>query len=563
MQPCARLSALVTKGTVHSGVLLVSAILLLAASTATSASDAGLDFESGKFGHVFYDDEPKNLTISMTGRAESFRGTIEVDVRSPYGDIVTSEASPISFVSGQTVRDAITLQTSLRGVFRVSARLRGDDGDVVVERTTTVGVVARPLTPGIDDASAVGYYFSPTRDDLARSHQIAQQFEDLGVKWVRLNYSWSDDRPERPDTSSPGWLDTAEYEAWVDVLRAHGIQVMAQITGLARWASSRPDATSPSEDTGRPLYELVMPRDADWHLFVRTFVARMRGRVTHFELLNEPDGHVFWLGTPDEYAALVRMTSAAMKAVNPAARLVVNFANAIEDDFPDALLSQSPGDVDIYGFHYQDGEWAATVKADLEQRGLAKPFWNTESYGDTTLYDGADRMFSHWLRQRAAGAERSFHFVYNMHWNDSSPDFIARFGCYPVNVDYTLREHGAALRTLSDRIGRAPFLFQFDLDRRGEMTGFAFGGATSPVVALLRGNTPAWDASPRRDAIIRLPLGYRSVQVVDLMGNEQTVRARHGRRVRIPLHGNPVFLSGIRSEDVAKMRLVGFVRRAR
>jgi hypothetical protein len=55
---------------------------------------------------------------------------------------------------------------------------------------------------------------------------------------------------------------------------------------------------------------------------VRLLAERYRGRIKSWELWNEPDNRDYWLGTAEEYAALLRAGAAAVREADPNARVV-------------------------------------------------------------------------------------------------------------------------------------------------------------------------------------------------------------------------------------------------
>jgi hypothetical protein len=74
---------------------------------------------------------------------------------------------------------------------------------------------------------------------------------------------------------------------------------------------------------GAPSYTCP-PADLDaWKQMVATLVAHTRGVIDTFEILNEPDGHWAFTGTPADYAALLRAGHDAITAANPHAKIAI------------------------------------------------------------------------------------------------------------------------------------------------------------------------------------------------------------------------------------------------
>src|SRR5262249_22679403 len=162
-----------------------------------------------------------------------------------------------------------------------------------------IAIVPLPPVPGFDDRSAVGYFAAPQEDgvydETPIADDIAGEMQDLGIKWVRYGYSWNRDaRRYRPDTSDPSWLDTSAYETWVDTYRAHGMKVMANLSSTARWASTQADNDNPITYQGQPtglgyIWGAATPVTADYQLFLQTMQSRLAGRISDWEIWNEPE----------------------------------------------------------------------------------------------------------------------------------------------------------------------------------------------------------------------------------------------------------------------------------
>lgn len=127
-------------------------------------------------------------------------------------------------------------------------------------------------------------------------------------------------------------------------------------------------------------------------------MAQHYSSIKAFELWNEPSQGVFFSGTPEEYAALARIASAELKAVDPEVLLVVGGFTATEVDWQLAAARAGALAVaDVISFHFASDvppHAAGGFSAYLEElealiarfRGLAANttqnpnprLWNTE-----------------------------------------------------------------------------------------------------------------------------------------------------------------------------------------
>ncbi|TML03567.1 MAG: hypothetical protein E6G41_13545 [Actinobacteria bacterium] len=131
-----------------------------------------------------------------------------------------------------------------------------------------------------------------------------------GSKYARFFVLWSDVEATR-GAFDPLLLST--YEDQFARLNAAGVKPVVVIMGAPSWANGSSD-------------RFVPPRNAaDFGVFAGAFAAKLRGKVAAYEIWNEPDEAASWHGgAPDvaKYAALLKASYAAIKAADPAAKVI-------------------------------------------------------------------------------------------------------------------------------------------------------------------------------------------------------------------------------------------------
>lgn len=197
---------------------------------------------------------------------------------------------------------------------------------------------------------------------------------------------WADLEP------APGRFDFERLDALVEQARMHGADVSLVLGSPPAWASARPREGGPYGPGSA-----AEPRDlADWDRYVGTVVRRYRGRISSYELWNEPyfseldadrnEGNSFFTGSAATMVELARRARAAIAREDPQARLFTpGFVGATNrlDLFLDA---GGAGLVDGVAYHFyaqDDAEFlrlAADVRGVMARHGLAaQPLVNTES----------------------------------------------------------------------------------------------------------------------------------------------------------------------------------------
>jgi hypothetical protein len=128
---------------------------------------------------------------------------------------------------------------------------------------------------------------------------------ELGVGWFRFDVPWRELAPLRPggdryDRNAASSADWGGYR-WepldriIDCLAEASISPLPVVSNTPDWAMGE-DAFDPAAPPSRPEF---------FEDLARALVARYRGKVSHWELWNEPDHPHSWSGSLAEYVRLV------------------------------------------------------------------------------------------------------------------------------------------------------------------------------------------------------------------------------------------------------------------
>jgi polysaccharide biosynthesis protein PslG len=130
----------------------------------------------------------------------------------------------------------------------------------------------------------------------------------MGAKWVRLDIKWSD--VQWGGQASFNW---SKYDPLVDGARSRGLTVLANLAYSPTWArpAGSSDKFGPDTDVRRRAFAT----------FAEQAIRHFAGRISHWELWNEPNNPIFWNPKPNvtAYSALIRETYPRMKAVDASA----------------------------------------------------------------------------------------------------------------------------------------------------------------------------------------------------------------------------------------------------
>lgn len=224
--------------------------------------------------------------------------------------------------------------------------------------------------------------------------------QGTGATWAREQFNW--DVIESTD-------DAYSFDAYDAVLTAYeaaDIEVLGLLTYSSSWASANSGATD---------YEFYPPDLDAWSDYVETVTQHYAGRVTYWEIWNEPNHPSFWKGDAADYADLWNAAVAAAKLGNPEAKLVFGGLSGADYDFLETVLPlvEDPADIAVVAIHpYRFGNAPEAIldglntlptdiyntKAVLNRFQLARtPIWLTEIGWQTGVDGVTDRRQAEYL----------------------------------------------------------------------------------------------------------------------------------------------------------------------
>ncbi len=312
-----------------------------------------------------FHDQP----VGLRGRLVLERGS---------GEIVSTLEPEITLAPRGRSRMEMTLPATARGLH--VATLTADWDGRQLEARLALGVVSVASAENLPVDSPFGVH----PGGLGELYQS-------GFKWVRL---WdSGDTWARHEKAGKGEFDFSATEAKVDRFREQGFRVLAVLGYTPTWASTHPEIGYHA-GAGAPF----PPKNIqDWKDYCREYMTRFRGRISHFEVWNEPNtGNEanpqsgFFRGTTQEYVDLLKAAYAVAREVSPDIRILGGSGTGDFLGWTEKVLAAGGGPyMDILSFHAYTTP-VSPEDANLEGRldrlrqimtryGIGtKPVWNTE-----------------------------------------------------------------------------------------------------------------------------------------------------------------------------------------
>jgi polysaccharide biosynthesis protein PslG len=254
---------------------------------------------------------------------------------------------------------------------------------------------------------------------------------DGGFGYIRQIFGWYEIEPE-PGVfiNSFGGSTWEKYDRIVDLANERGIEIIARLEKPPRW--SREGQPHVDRFPDGPPNEI-----ADWVNYIEIVVQRYQGRITYFQLWNEPNLEGEWGGLPIDAAGYVELLQAgyeAAKRVNPdAVILLASFAPTDQlgpVNVSDLLYLQEVYDhggadyfdiatVMVYGYGFSPHDRRVSFERNNFSRPIQtreimernddahKPIWAVE-YGWVSLPDDWDGEASPWGRPVSAEQQAEY-----------------------------------------------------------------------------------------------------------------------------------------------------------
>lgn len=188
------------------------------------------------------------------------------------------------------------------------------------------------------------------------------------------------------DSSSRPRAHWAGINQYMLLSRRYHLRVLADLTSTPAYLAECPSKTPQSQSYRCP------PRDpGQWARDAAEIAAHTRGVIDDFEIINEPDGRWAFLGSPQQYAAVLSASYDGIHAVNPGAQVVFGGLRNVGTAgmrWMDAVLATRGADAvrkfDVANIHVRTapsraGAVVCNWSGYLAARGFNGPLWVTET----------------------------------------------------------------------------------------------------------------------------------------------------------------------------------------
>lgn len=378
---------------------------------------SGIEIVSSSFGNVFRPNTPAVVHLRGVNCATTVAAlTVGFRVDDDFGGSAQGQALRLTVQPrSRGPWQAIRLDTSRRGHFRLTAEVNDAQGKLLATQTLDYAVFSPVAGKGFDDDSFFGIVGERGMDPFwnnapSYSGEVLSLLRDLGVRWVRDWFPWNAIEPKE------GEFHWASHDALVRDYREHGLRLVGTIT---RYYAPN------NHWQGGPRFNIP----GDMAKFKKSFaeiVRRYRDGVWGWEVWNEPA----YFAEAAPYADTVRAAWEAAKAVDPkikilAPSLVSTHDPARLEPWIRTVFGKAKDCVDVVTLHsyHRNLEWYEPdnpLAKVLKEMGLGgrHPVWNSEWGMQSTsewFTDRSDKeilttMTRSYLKCISAGQQKYFWF---------------------------------------------------------------------------------------------------------------------------------------------------------
>jgi hypothetical protein len=239
--------------------------------------------------------------------------------------------------------------------------------------------------------------------------------------------TWADLQP------GPHTWDFRRLDQYVELSRAHGVELLLTLGMTPQWASSRPNESPKGFEAYGEGAQAPPVRIEDWREYIRTVAIRYRGEICCYEIWNEPNQPGFFSGSPQQMVLLAKAAYEVLKSVdhnNVVASPSINCDRSGEEWLRKFLAAGGGKYADVLAAHFYvmpKGPEAVVslitrVESLLAAYGIDKPLWNTEEgWGPPSSFASEDEEAAFvtrtFLLNAAAGIERAYWYAWdNTNW---------------------------------------------------------------------------------------------------------------------------------------------------
>lgn len=477
-----------------------------AASAPDNKSDISINFDKNT---VCDSGAPFEFTVNITNKGtDDKKSDLKITVQTEYGYVAESQTVPCDVAGGCSLLKKIQLKKLTLGKYKVICSYEGTEA---AEQLYCIGGAYTNPDWGI-----CSHYMNDKTQYTSLDMSMASK---AGFSWIRDDFSWSDVEVEKGKFEIK--QETLDK---IDEASANGNKILAILHYSPReWYKQ-----SYNKDGTLSKYNYI----AEYASFCRFMAGALKGKVTHFEICNEPNniikvysangkedvskkGAVYIpllkaaytavkLGNPDATVLGVSQTGAIVSSGSPNTEFTKQVFDGGGDEFMDALsIHTYPS---ITGKAVDEIALTYDALIDEIQKAMGstqKPIWITETGYSSTIFEkyeiteeqqGAYMTRIYTLSEANGVAEKVFFYDLkndfpdgNRNFNQAQFGILRHFGSRPKPAFYMLNTviklteglsyNGKAVTSGADNNYKGLSVYKFGNEKKNVYVVWTNGGA--------------------------------------------------------------------------------------
>ena len=256
------------------------------------------------------------------------------------------------------------------------------------------GTVTKPVSFAILEDYDKGQDLREVAGDFSR-------FRELGIVQWRGSFGWDDYEP------SPGQYDLDWLEKFVALADSMGISLRPYLGYTPAWAARGGKDDHAWNDPPRS--------EQDWVRFTGAVAGRLRPyrSIVSYEIYNEENTALWWEGSAEEYARVLRAGADAIRRADPDAQILLGGLVWPDLEWLEQACESGRAPFDVLPFHAYPETWtpdSITVEnylgpafrggfvAEADRRCGRKPIWINETGFATTPGKSEKDQAEWWAR---------------------------------------------------------------------------------------------------------------------------------------------------------------------
>lgn len=389
-------------------------------------------------GNIQFKKEPMIIKLRFENRSQ-FSGEMTEVVRITdfQGNGALPEVKHVKLDAKTVLEHLVHIPSTWQGGFLIRYSLLQNE-ELIFSKVVS-GVVLTPIKALEPRHSPIGMFCHAIAMNGGQELPVIRK---MGISWVRANLHWCKAEPKK------NVWDWHIGDRGYNFLCKNKMNIMYNLMYPPRWAVKKINAYGGNPANFKEFAEFAQR------------AAKRYPQVNYWSVWNEPDAESHWVGGGTEYAKLLKATCAAIKKINPKAKILpggVTAVRSLAKRFMIELFSAHAGPFfDIYEYHYRNLDMHKRIRA--EKKWIDKPFWNTEesAYGSRRWSD----LVRSTIGGVANGVERTFIFLFTIRMKSKS-QFDEFANVVMVNNDGTPTVRLPIIYTMSKQLNG--FRFQRDL----------------------------------------------------------------------------------------------------